>query len=68
MTSIFRTPLPAAPKEPTPVRIPAPDDPDLLAARKKSMLDETANRQGRASTVLDKATATGPNYSRTTLG
>lgn len=72
MTSMFKAPSVAAPKEPDPVRIPSADDPDLMAARRKKMLDEASGKQGRASTVLagDKAGAAGsaPAYSRTTLG
>lgn len=55
------------PKMPDPVRIPSADDPDLVAARKKKMLEEMNSRQGAASTNLSGG-ASSPSYSRTTLG
>lgn len=58
--------MPAAPKMPDPVRIPSPDDPDIMAARKKKMAEEMSSRQGKASTQLSGDS--GPAYSRTTLG
>lgn len=63
-----RAPQPGAmPKMPDPVRIPSADDPDLVAARKKKMLDEMSARQGAASTNLSGG-ASSQAYSRTTLG
>jgi hypothetical protein len=58
----------AQPKMPDPVRIPSPDDPDLLEARRRRMQDEMANRQGRQSTQLSGDGGSRPTYSRTTLG
>lgn len=58
---------PKAPAMPTPaaaVRIPSPDDPDLMAARRAKTSDEFAKRKGRDSTSL----AADGAYSRTTLG
>lgn len=56
---------PAAPKMPDPVRIPSPDDPELLVARRQKMQEEFARRGGRRSTALSGGTG---DYSRTTLG
>lgn len=56
-----------APKMPDPIRVPTPDDPDLLAARRKKMQDEFASKQGRESTQLSTDGASRA-YSRTTLG
>ena len=50
------------PKQPDPIRIPTPDDPDIVAARKKKIADTTLTREGSQSTDL-----TNP-YTRTTLG
>ena len=58
--------MPVAPKMPEPVRIAAPDDPDLLSARRKKLREEFGERQGRESTVLSGRNGTA--YSRTTLG
>jgi hypothetical protein len=61
--------MPAQPKMPDPVRIPSPDDPDLLEARRKRMQEEFSNRQGRQSTQLSgDSSGARPTYSRTTLG
>jgi hypothetical protein len=64
---MFSAKMPAAPKMPDSIRIPSPDDPDMIAARKKKMQDEFASRQGRSSTVLDSGGGSN-SYSRTTLG
>ena len=65
---MFSTPRQAvAPKPPDPVRIPSPDDPDMIEARRKKMQEEFANRQGRQSTQLSSA-GRDTSYSRTTLG
>lgn len=56
----------AGPKQPDPVRIPSPDDPDLIEARRKKMQEEFTKREGRQSTQLSAAKDTA--YSRTTLG
>lgn len=53
------------PKQPDPVRIPSPDDPDLLLEQRRRRQQETAGRQGRESTVLS---SDAPAYNRTTLG
>lgn len=53
------------PKPASPVRVPNADDPDVLDARRKKMLDEMANKDGRASTNLS---GNSPSYNRTTLG
>lgn len=55
------------PKIPDPVKIPSPDDPDLIAARKRKMQEEYSSRSGRASTVLSGDSA-GGTYSRSALG
>lgn len=60
--------LPAAPKMPEAVRIPSPDDPDLIEARRQKMQEEFSKRQGRAATNLTPAADAQPSYSRTTLG
>jgi len=57
---------PAAPKQPDPIRIPSPDDPELIAARRKKVQEERTSRAGRSSTQLSGDS--GPAYSRTTLG
>lgn len=62
-----RQPAAAPPAAPEPVRIPQPDDPDLIAARKRKVADEFATRQGRASTRLAQPNS-GEAYGRTTLG
>lgn len=56
-------PLPA----PAPVRIPNPDDADMLEARRRKVREEFGRRQGRASTALAPENA-GAAYTRTTLG
>jgi hypothetical protein len=58
--------MPVAPTPPEPVRLPSPDDPDLIASRRKKMKEEFAGRGGRASTELSGGSST--SYSRTTLG
>jgi hypothetical protein len=58
--------MPDAPKQPDPVRIPSPDDPDLIEARRKKMQEEFSKRQGRSSTQLTPESA--PAYTRTALG
>lgn len=65
-----KMPTVTQPKEPEQIKIPSPDDPELLAARKKKMQDEFASRQGRDSTKLagTAVPGTSPAYSRTTLG
>lgn len=55
----------AAPKQPDPVRIPSPDDPELMLDQRRRRQQEMASRQGRESTVLSSDT---PSYNRTTLG
>jgi hypothetical protein len=57
-----------APKPPAPVRVPQPDDPDQIMARKKKMEADFAQRQGRDSTQLTPSTSADQAYSRTTLG
>lgn len=54
------------PKVPDSVRIPNASDPDLIEARRKKMLKEFGERQGRESTDLSMGADT--SYSRTTLG
>lgn len=66
--SLFGAMKDKAPKPPTPVRIPQPDDPDQIMARKKKMEAEFAQRQGRDSTQLTPSTSADQAYSRTTLG
>lgn len=56
----------AAPAQPAPVRMPHPDDDDVQAARKKSIMDMLNKRRGRQST--DYTGQTGQDYARTTLG
>lgn len=58
------------PALPDPVRLPSPDDPDILASRKKKAEDEFANRRGRESTNLSGEGAAGSvqPYARTSLG
>jgi hypothetical protein len=56
------------PKMPTPaapVRVPTPDDPDVMMARKRRTMEEENSRKGRSSTSLSGGAA---DYSRTTLG
>ena len=60
--------MPAMPKMPDPVRIPSPDDPDLIEARRLKMQKEFSKRQGRAATNLTPAADAQPVHSRTTLG
>lgn len=50
------------PKQPDPIRIPQPDDPDVMAARRRKIQETTIGREGSKSTDL-----TNP-YTRTTLG
>jgi hypothetical protein len=59
--------MPASPKMPDPVRIPSPDDPALMEARRKRMQEEFGAREGRASTQLSQDANSGA-YSRTRLG
>jgi hypothetical protein len=54
------------PKPSAPVRVPSESDPDVIAARRKKMLDEMQQRDGRRSTSLADNSAQA--YSRTTLG
>ncbi len=56
---------PQQPKQPDPVRIPSPDDPELLLEQRRRRQEEMAGRQGRESTVLSSDS---PSYNRTTLG
>lgn len=56
----------AAAKMPEPVRIAAPDDPDLMEARRKKMAEEFRNREGRSSTQLSGDTQRA--YARAKLG
>lgn len=67
----MKAPTPRPREEPPePVRIPSPDDPDLIASRRQKMQAEFSQRQGRASTALSGADGAGSTqaYSRTTLG
>ena len=57
---------PATPP-PEPVRIPGPQDPDVMANRKQRTQEEFQNRRGRRSTRLAPDQG-GAAYSRTTLG
>lgn len=57
-----------APKMPDPIRMPSPDDPELLLARRRKMQEEFAGREGRASTQLGPSSSSSPVYGRTTLG
>lgn len=57
----------AQPKMPDPVRLPDPEDPELLAIRRERMSKEFNERQGRESTQLS-SDAGARAYSRTTLG
>lgn len=54
-----------APKQPDPVRVPSPDDPELMLEQRRRRQQELSTRQGRESTVLSSDT---PSYNRTTLG
>ncbi len=54
-----------SPKMPEPVRIPQPEDPDVLAARQRRVYEEENNKRGRSSTALSGG---GEAFSRTTLG
>lgn len=54
------------PKQPDPVRIPAPTDPDIVAGRKLATAEEFMKRKGRESTKLAPTGDTA--YSRTLLG
>jgi hypothetical protein len=56
-----------APRPPDPVRIPNPQDIDVIEAQRKKMQKEFASRQGRASTDLTGGSDSGA-YGRTTLG
>lgn len=58
---------PVQPKTPDPIKVPSPNDPEVLAQRRQSIQDEFAKRQGRASTDLTSP-ASAPTYSRTALG
>lgn len=58
----------AAPPPPDPVRIPTPNDPDVMTALKVKTAEELAGRKGRESTRLAPAPGSQPNYSRTALG
>lgn len=58
-------PPPASPKAPDPVRIPMPDDPDLVAARRRKLQEFMTEREGRRETTMSGG---GREYSRTTLG
>lgn len=60
--------MPSAPKMPDPVRIPGPDDADLIEARRLKMQEEFGKRQGRAATNLSAPAEGQPVHSRTTLG
>ena len=60
--------MPVAPTPPEPVRIPSPDDPDLIASRRRRVKEEFESRSGRASTELSGAGGGSPAYGRTTLG
>lgn len=62
-----RPQMPAMPKMPDPVRIPSPDDPELIEARRKKMQEEFGQREGRAATQLGGDGGT-TAYTRTTLG
>lgn len=57
----------ASPNQPAPVRIPSPDDPELLAQRRRRMQEEFARRDGYAANTL-APDAAGAAYNRTTLG
>lgn len=56
---------PAMPKPQEPVRVPTPEDPDIIEARRARTLEEEAKRKGRASTSLS---GEGGAFTRTTLG
>jgi hypothetical protein len=64
MGGLFKSPKPPA-QEP-PVRLPDENDPAIAEEARRKRL-ATANRQGRASTVLTEGSATG-GYSNTVLG
>lgn len=60
---------PAATVVPDPVRIPTPNDPDIVMARRQRISAEFRSRQGRDSTMLETGGGNNnPTYSRTTLG
>lgn len=59
---------PPPPEQPAAVRIPSPEDADLIEARRTKMKAEFANRQGRQSTQLAGVDGGGQAYTRTTLG
>lgn len=61
---MFSPSMPKPADQPDPVRIPSPDDPDLIAARKNAMRTMLSSRDGSASTDFDSA----PKYARTQLG
>jgi hypothetical protein len=56
-----------APKAPEPVRVPGPQDPDVMANRRQRTQEEFEGRRGRRSTQLAPDQG-GAAYSRTTLG
>jgi hypothetical protein len=57
----------APPKQPDPVRMPSADDPDIIAAKRKKLMEDFSGRDGRAATQLTAA-GTGGAHNRTTLG
>lgn len=58
----------AAPLPPEPVRMPTPNDPDVVSAMKVKTAEELAGRKGRDSTRLAPASNAQPTYARTALG
>lgn len=66
---MFSTQKPApTPAQPPAVRIPGPNDPDVVAARKKKLDEEFGDRRGRDSTRLASREGSDTAYTRTTLG
>ncbi len=50
------------------VRIPQPDDPDIIAARQQAMQLEEENKKGRKSTNLTSGAGSAQPYTRTAMG
>jgi hypothetical protein len=55
------------PKEPDAIRLPSPDDPDIMAARKRKLQDTIGRASGRQSTDLTSGASQTP-YTRSSLG
>jgi len=66
MTNVFSGPKPqaAAPKQPTQIKIPDANDPEVAAQARIKRQEDEKNRKGRESTNLSAQ----PLYSRSKLG